>query len=80
MKFDRINIERQKWGIDKDKIIGEIAFENQYSKVSVKLNEEQALKMLDIVAEALVTSAHETAKMLITDIGRPKAEIEGEVQ
>lgn len=80
MKLNLLRIERQLYGIDKDKMLGTIEFENQYSKVSVKLTEDQAYKLLDIVADAMVVNAHETAKLLVTDLRRPQAEIEGEVQ
>lgn len=80
MKLNFLKIERQKYGIDKDKLLGEIEFENQYSKVSCKLTEDQAYKLLDIVAEAMVVNAQDTAKMLVADLRRPQATIEGEVQ
>ncbi len=80
LKLNKLTIERMQWGIDKDKLLGEISFENQYSKVSAKLNEEQAYRILEIVSEALVVHAQETAKLLVADLRRPQAEIEGEVQ
>lgn len=80
MKLDTLRIERQKYGLDKDKMFGEISFENQYSKVSVKLTEDQAYKLLAIVADAMVENAQECSKLLASDIRRPQAEIEGEVQ
>lgn len=80
MKLNNLTIRRQDWGIDKDKLLGEISFENQYSKVTCKLTEDQAYKLLGIVADAVVENAHETAKLLVTDLRRPQAEIEGEIQ
>ena len=80
MKLNSLLISRCQYGIDKDKLFGEIEFENQYSKMSFKLTEDQAYKLLEIVAESMVISAQETAKMMIVDLMRPTAEIEGEVQ
>jgi hypothetical protein len=80
MKLNSLRIERQQYGIDKDKLLGTIEFENQYSKVTCKLTEDQAYKLLDIVSDAMVVNAQETAKMLVTDLRRPQAEIEGEIQ
>jgi acyl-CoA reductase-like NAD-dependent aldehyde dehydrogenase len=80
MKFDSLTITRTRYGIDKDKLLGEISFENQYSKVSVKLSEEKAYKMLEIIADNMVEQAHEVGKLLVQDLRRPIAEIEGEVQ
>jgi hypothetical protein len=80
MKLKKVTIERVEWGIDKGKLLGEISFENQYSKVSAKLNEDQAYKILEIVSDALVFHAQETSKLMIEDLKRPVAEIEGEVQ
>ncbi len=80
MRLDTLRIERQKYGLDKDKMFGEISFENQYSKVSVKLTEDQAWKLLAIVADSIVENAQESSKMLVSDLQRPQAEIEGEIQ
>lgn len=80
MKLNSIRISRTQYGLDKDKLLGEIEFENQYSKMSVKLTEDQAYKLLEIIAESMVINAQETAKMMIVDLMRPTAEIEGEVQ
>lgn len=79
-KLVKLEIERKRWSLDEGKLLGEIQFENQYSKVSVKLNEDQAYQMLEIVSAALVTAAQETATLLVSDIQRPQAEIEGEIQ
>jgi hypothetical protein len=78
MRLIKLNIERQQWGIDKGKLFGEITFENQNAKVSCKLTEDQAYKMLEVMAESVVTSAHETAAILLSDLSRPVAQIEGE--
>jgi hypothetical protein len=81
MKLKRLQITRTEWGLDKDKLFGEIEFENQYSKVSVKLSEDQAYRMLEIVADNMVEQAHEVGKLLTQDLRRPEAQkIEGEVQ
>ncbi len=80
MKLNTLRIERQQYGIDKDKMFGTIEFENQCFKMSVKLTEDQAYKLLDIVAESMVEYAHDTAKMLVVDLRRPQASIEGEIQ
>jgi hypothetical protein len=80
LRLNMLRIERQQWGADKDKLFGEIAFENQYSKVSVKLTEDQAYKLLAIVAGAVVENAQETSRLLVSDLQRPQAEIEGDVQ
>lgn len=80
MKLNRLNIERVRWGKDEGKLMGEIEIDGQYAKVSIKLNEEKAFQMLDLVADALVEQAHENAKILRSDFLRPEAQIEGEVQ
>lgn len=80
MKLNSLTICRQDWGIDKDKLLGEISFENQYSKITCKLTEDQAYKLLAIVADAMVENAHETANLLVADLRRPQAEIEEEIQ
>lgn len=76
MTLNKLSIERQQWGLDKGKLFGEISFENQYSKVSVKLTEDQAYKLLAIVAEAVVENAQETSRLLVSDLQRPQAAIE----
>lgn len=80
MILQKLDIERQRWGKDVGKLFGEITFDNQDAKVTIKLTEDQAYKMLGIVAEAVVVQAHETANLLISAMQRPQAEIEGEVQ
>ncbi len=75
MRLRELTITRKQWGLDEGKLLGEIAFENQYSKVSVKLNEDQAYRILEVVQDALVVSAHETAALLVADLQRPQAQI-----
>lgn len=80
MRLTRLKIERELWGNDKGKLVGEIAFENQDAKVTVILDEDKCYKMLEIVAENVVSNARETANLLVSQMSRPQAEIEGEVQ
>lgn len=80
MKLIKLTIERQLWGQDKGKMIGEITFENQDAKITVKLTEDKAYKMLEIVADQVIENAKETSNLLITAMSRPIAEIEGEIQ
>lgn len=80
MRLTRLKIERELWGNDKGKLVGEIAFENQDAKVTVILDEDKCYKMLEIVAENVVSNARETANLLVSQMSRPQAEIEEEVQ
>lgn len=66
-QFNALRIERQQYGIDKGKLLGAIEFEGQYTKMTVKLSEEQSQKMLTIVAEAAADNAREVASIMTAD-------------
>lgn len=68
MELTRLSIDRIGWGKDKDKLMGEISFENQEAKVTLKLSHEKSQRMLEIVAEQIVENAQETSSLLINNI------------
>ena len=65
MKLKSIFISRKGYGENPDQLTGKIEFDNFQSTVAMVLSEEQAAKMLALVAEDSVRYAHELADILL---------------
>jgi DICT domain-containing protein len=68
MKLERLSISRSGWGKDMGKLTGEIEFDNQHAKVTVKLSEDKANKILAIIAEQIVENAREVSALLVQEV------------
>lgn len=77
MRVRSMNINRIRYGTDEGKLSGEVEFENPSSKISIRLSDRECQQMLELVAASLISSAKETAALVIEDIQRPQAQIEG---
>jgi hypothetical protein len=62
MKLEEIAIRRQRYGKDEGKLMGEIVLYNQYAKITLKLSEEQAARIVELLAEEVVTHAREVSQ------------------
>ena len=68
MKLKSIYVGRQGFGADPDKLTGKIEFDNYQSTISMVLSEEQAAKIVNLVAEDSVRHAQELAGILIESV------------
>ena len=58
----------EEYGPDKGKLSGTIEFLGQFGEVKVRVNNEQAGRMLAIVAEEVIAAAKQTANMLTAEV------------
>lgn len=58
----------EEYGPDKGKLSGTIEFLGKYGEVKVRVNNEQAGRMLAIVAEEVIAAAKQTASMLTAEV------------
>lgn len=67
MKLKSIYLSRQDYGKDIGKLTGKIEYDNYQSTVALVLSEEQAAKIVNLVAEDMVRHAKELSEILLVD-------------
>lgn len=63
-----IYLSMSEYGVDKGKLEGHIEFVNQHGQIKVRIGNEQAEKIVAILAETLVKTAQETAALMTTQV------------
>lgn len=63
-----LRIEYNTWGEDKGKYTGLVEFFNEKGKVQVTIGPEEALAILEICAQKVVSVAKETAAAMIAPV------------
>jgi hypothetical protein len=66
----------EEYGADKGKLKGEIEFINQHGEMKVRVNNEQAEKIVAIMAENLVETAKQTAALMTAEVLGQSAGVE----
>lgn len=61
-------LSMETYGADKGKLSGSIEFANQHGEMKVRINNEQAEKIVAILAENLVNTAKETAQLMTAQV------------
>lgn len=61
-------LRMEEYGPDKGQLTGTIEFLGKYGEVKVRVNNEQAGRMLTIVAEEIIAAAKQTASMLTAEV------------
>lgn len=64
------------YGPDKGKLAGKIEFINQHGEMTVRINNEQAEKIVAVLAENLVATAKQTAKLMTAEVLAQAAGVE----
>lgn len=67
MKLKSIYLSRANYGDNNGKLSGKIEYDNYQTTVALVLSEEQAAKIVNLVAEDTIRHAKELAEILITD-------------
>ena len=67
MKLKSIYLSRQNYGTDEGKLTGTIEYDNFQATVALVLSEEQAARIVNLVAEDSLRYAQELAGILIND-------------
>jgi len=68
MIFNKLTIERSRWGDDKGEFTGEVSFSSDNSRVSLKVTPEMTAKILDMCADQLMETAHGMSEIMRGDI------------
>ncbi len=68
MQFNKLEIERDRWGSDKGKLKGSVYFSNEAGCISLKLNQSHIDKIFDIVADSMIETAKDAANELTVNI------------
>ena len=68
MKFQKLEIERGRFGADSGKLIGKVQFESDNSTVFLKITEEHVQKVMDLCADLLIETTKEMAEIVRNDI------------
>lgn len=77
LRLSKLMISRHLWGADAGKLCGEIEIEGTGHKVTLILSEDQAAKIVDLVAGAVVSHAQDVAKLMVADVVSTKALLPG---
>lgn len=64
------------YGPDKGKLAGKIEFINQHGEITVRINNEQAEKIVAVLAENLVATAKQTATLMTAEVLAQAAGVE----
>lgn len=72
-RLQKIELEFQRWGEDKDKYVGKIVFENgEHESFSFKIRPEMAQPYIDLMASDIVKCAESLGSRLIESLGLRK--------
>lgn len=63
-----IYLSVQEYGPDKGKLTGKIEFINQYGEITARINQEQAGKIIAVLADSLVHTAKQTAALMTSEV------------
>jgi hypothetical protein len=63
-----IRITRQEWGVNKDKLTGEMEVTNQHGGITINLDAAKCERIVMLMAEALIETAQGTANMMVENI------------
>jgi hypothetical protein len=67
MILQKLEIERERWGTEKGKFKGRIAFENDKKRIEMTLPHDMSERILRVCGDALVDSAKELSSELTAD-------------
>ena len=68
MILESLNIDLEKYGKDKGKYLGTIAFTSETGKLAIKLTPEHCHQIFEICAEALIDQAKRASQIMTTQI------------
>lgn len=63
-----IYLSVQEYGPDKGKLTGKIEFINQHGEITARINQEQAGKIIAVLADSLVQTAKQTASLMTSEV------------
>jgi S-adenosylmethionine hydrolase len=58
----------EEYGPDKGKLLGKIEFINQHGEITARINQEQAGKIIAVLADSLVQTAQQTAALMTSEV------------
>lgn len=63
-----IYLRMEEYGPQKGQLKGEIEFTNEHGEIKVRVNNEQANKIVALMAENLVSTAQQTAALMTAEV------------
>ena len=63
-----IRMERQEWGVNKDKLTGGMEIINEHGTIAIALDTAKCERIVMLMAEALIETAQGTASMMVENI------------